>query len=153
MSHIQLNYVFLLFWSIFGKFHWKLVKKNISERSSEIIGKFVFLNKFEKEQIQRKIRICCKQPFLFKAIKLDKYKQNLFFPQNQTHRANNACFSVVLKHFWDNSLKNSLFSPKSEYLRKHLRNTSKVCFSQQFEKGQIQRKIWISLNCPFWINQ
>ena len=30
MSHIQLNYAFLLFWSIFEEFHWKilfLVKK------------------------------------------------------------------------------------------------------------------------------
>ena len=25
MSHIQLNYVFLLFWSIFGEIHWKLL--------------------------------------------------------------------------------------------------------------------------------
>ena len=41
--------------------------------------KVIFLNKFEKEQIQRKIRICCKQTFLFKAVKLDKYKPKLFF--------------------------------------------------------------------------
>ena len=53
-------------------------KKKISQRSSEIIRKFVFLNKFEKEQIQRKIRICCKQPFLFKAVKLDQKKKIVF---------------------------------------------------------------------------
>ncbi len=35
------------------------IKKNISERSSEMIRKSVLLNKFEKEQIQEKIRICC----------------------------------------------------------------------------------------------
>ena len=82
MSHIQLNYAFLLFWTILGEIHWKhlfLDQKNYSERSSEIIRKIFFFNKFEKEQIQSKIRICCKQPFLFKAVKLDKYKQKLFF--------------------------------------------------------------------------
>ena len=55
MSHIQLNYAFLLFWSIFGEFLLKLLflvkKVTISENSPEILRKFVFLNKFEKEQI------------------------------------------------------------------------------------------------------
>ena len=67
--HIQLNHNFLLFWSIFGEIHWKLLflfkKVTISERSSEILRKIIFLNKFEKEKIQRKIWIWCKQPFLF----------------------------------------------------------------------------------------
>ncbi len=36
----------------------------------------------------------------------------------------------VLKHFRDNSLKNSLFI-KKKYLRKKLRNDQKVCFTQQ----------------------
>ena len=48
-------------------------KMTISEISSEILGKFVFLNKFEKVQILSKVRICGKQPFLFKAVKGDKY--------------------------------------------------------------------------------
>ena len=52
MSHIDLNYAFVLFLSIFGEIHRKilfLVKKvTISERSSELLRKFVFLNKFEK---------------------------------------------------------------------------------------------------------
>ena len=73
MSHIQLNYSFLLFWSIFVEIHWKslfLVQKmTISERIWEILRRFVFLNKFEKGQIQRKIRICCKQPFFFQNSK------------------------------------------------------------------------------------
>ena len=61
--------------------------------------------------------ICFKQPFLFKEVKLDKYNQKLFFPQTEIHTAI-ECFSVVLKHFWGNSLKTSLFSPKIDYLRK-----------------------------------
>ncbi len=51
-----------------------------------------------------------------------------FSPQNEPHTAK-LCFSVVLKHFRANTLKTSLFSPKSDYLRKVHRNTQKVCFS------------------------
>ena len=83
MSYIQLNYAFLLFWSIFELILWKLLflvqKVTILEWSSEILGKIVFLNKFEKGQIQRKIWIFCKQTFLYKAVKRDKYEQKLFF--------------------------------------------------------------------------
>ena len=77
MSHMQIIYAFLFFLSIFGKIHRKilfLVKKvTLSGSSMEILRKFVFLNKFEKGQTKRKIWICCKQPFLFKAVKGDKY--------------------------------------------------------------------------------
>ncbi len=52
LCHIQLNYAFLMFWSILGQIHRELIflVKNmaISERSSEIPRKFVFLNTFEK---------------------------------------------------------------------------------------------------------
>ena len=41
----------------------------------------------------------------------------------------NYAFFVVLKHFLGNSQKTSIFSPKSDYLRKEHRNTQKVCFS------------------------
>ena len=62
MSHTQLNYAFLLFWSILGEIHWKflfLIKNvTISEKSSEILWTLVFLNKFEKGQILLKICIC-----------------------------------------------------------------------------------------------
>ena len=52
VSDIQLNYAFLLFWSIF---FWNSLKTSLfikkvtfSERSTEIWSKFVFLNKFER---------------------------------------------------------------------------------------------------------
>ena len=51
-----------------------------------------------------------------------------FSPQSEPHTAK-LCISVVLKHFRGNSQKTSLFSPKSDYLRKEHRNTQKVCFS------------------------
>ena len=59
ISHIQLNYAFLLFWSIFGLIHWKLLflvqKVTISERRTEILRKFIFLNKFERGKPRGKI--------------------------------------------------------------------------------------------------
>ena len=56
-----------------------LIKQNYLRKEVWNTQKVCFLNKFEKGQILRKIRIYCKQPFLFKAVKLDKYKQKLFF--------------------------------------------------------------------------
>ena len=62
MSHIQQNYASLLFRNILGEINGKIpflvTILIISERSTEILRKFVFLNKFEKGQILRKIWIC-----------------------------------------------------------------------------------------------
>ena len=67
ISHIQLNYAFPLFWSFFGLIFRKLLvivkKVTISESSTEILRKFVFLNKFEKGQILIKISICLNNYF------------------------------------------------------------------------------------------
>ena len=67
VSHLELNYAFLLFWSILGEIQSEvlfLVKKGaISERSTETLRKFVFLNMFEKGQILRKIWICLNNCF------------------------------------------------------------------------------------------
>ena len=82
VNHIQLNYVFLLFCRVFGKFdeNFSFIQKvTISERSTEILRKITFLNKFEKEKIQRKICIWFKQQFVFKAVKWDNYQQKQFF--------------------------------------------------------------------------
>ncbi len=74
MSYILLNNAFLLFWSIFQDIHRELfilVKKvTISETSSDILRKFVFLTMFEKEQILWKIWISFNN-FLIKAVKVD----------------------------------------------------------------------------------
>ena len=67
VSHIQLNYAFLLFWSILGEIHRELhflvQKVTISEKSTEILRKFVFLNKFEKGKSRGKFRICLNNCF------------------------------------------------------------------------------------------
>ena len=132
ISHIQLNYVFLLFWSIFGEIHRELLffdqKVTISERRTEILTKFVFLNMFENGQILRKIWICLNNCFLTNQWNGTNIKQKLFFSPNEQHTAK-LCFTIVLKHFGGNSQRTTLFRPKSDYLRKENRNTHKVCFS------------------------
>ncbi len=104
----------------------------ISERSSEKHRKFGFLNKFEKEQIQRKILICCKQPFLYKALKLDKY-----------YILAKLCFPVVLNHFRGISPKTSFFGQKKNISERSSEIIRKFVFLYKFEKEQIQRKIRI----------
>ena len=74
ISQIQLNYAFLLFWSIFGEIHWKilfLVKKEISQKEAQKYSKHLFFSTNLK--IQRTIWICGKQLFWFKPVKWDKY--------------------------------------------------------------------------------
>ena len=52
MSHILLNYAFLLFWNIFVEIHRELffldIKVAISETSTEILRNFVFLTMIER---------------------------------------------------------------------------------------------------------
>ena len=56
--------------------------------------------------------------------------KNCFSPQNEPHTAK-LFFSFVLKYFGGISLKTSLFSQIIDYHIKKIRNTLKVCFSQQ----------------------
>ena len=110
------------FWGFHRELLFLVQKVIISERSSEILRKITFLNKFEKEKCQWKVWIWCKQPFLFKAENGTIINKIIFSPQNEPHTAK-LCFSVVLKNFWGNSLKTSLFSPKIDSLRKKFINT------------------------------
>ena len=56
MSHILLNYDFLLFLRILGEIHREPffldIKVTISEKSTEILRKFVFLTMFEMENTE-----------------------------------------------------------------------------------------------------
>ena len=66
--------------------------------------------------------------------------------QSEPHTAK-LFFSVVLKYFWGNSQRTSIFSQKN--LRKEHRNAQKFVFLNKFEKLQILWKIWITLNKLF----
>ena len=134
MSHTQINYAFLLFWSIFGEIYIELPflvnKVAISERSTEILRKFVlfFLTCFLKVHILNEIWICLNNGFWLNHWKGTNIKKNCFSPQGEPH-TDKRCFSVILKHFRGNSQRTSLFSPKSDSLWKEQGNTQKICFS------------------------
>ena len=136
MSHILLNYSFLLFWSIFVEIHREiffLVKKvTISETSTEILRKFVILTMFEKWQILRKIWICLNF-FFYQTSKRGHILTKTVFHPKLSHIQLN-CFSVVLKHFRGNLQRTFLFCQKSDYLRNEHWNTQKVCFSYHVRK-------------------
>ena len=76
VRHILLNYVFLLFWSIFVEIHRELffldIKVAISETSTEKLRKFVFLTIFERGKSWEKFNFF-KQFFLNIPLKWDKY--------------------------------------------------------------------------------
>ena len=88
----------------------------ISEKSTEKLRKLFFLACLKRVNIEENFDLF-KQLFLIKSLKGDNINQNCFSPQSEPHTAK-LCFSVVLKHFWGNSPRTSLFCPKSDYLRK-----------------------------------
>ena len=76
MSHIELNYSILLFWSIFGEIYWKCLffyQKLLTKKEAQNFQKLWFAQQFKKEQIQLKIWILYKQLILVKPVKMDKY--------------------------------------------------------------------------------
>ena len=84
MSNIQLNYALLLFWRILEEIHRELLfldqKVTISERRTETLTKFVFLNMFENGQILRKIWICLNNCFWSNQWKGTILKKYVFLP-------------------------------------------------------------------------
>ena len=66
MSHIQLKYAFLLFWSILGDIHNEilfLVGMWLSQNGALKYSESFFFNTLEKGQILRKIWICLNNCF------------------------------------------------------------------------------------------
>ena len=118
---------FVAFWGNSQRTSLTSQKKKISETSTEILRKFVFLTMFEKWQILRKIWICL-NIFFYQTSKRGHILTKTVFHPKLCHIQLN-CFSVVLKHFRGNSQRTFLFSQKSDYLRNEHWNTQKVCFS------------------------
>ena len=67
----------------------------LSERSSEILGKFVFLNKFEKGQARGKFGLDVNNPFCTKQLNGANINENCFTPQNEPNTIK-LCFYIVL---------------------------------------------------------
>ena len=75
--------------------------------------------------------------------------KNCFSTQNEPYTAK-LFFSVVLDHFHANSLKKSLFSQKSDYLKKEHRKTQKVFFvSTSLYRGKSRGNCGFVVNNPF----
>ncbi len=98
-------------------FSFFVQKVNFSEMSTEILREFVFLNKFEKGKIVRKIGFVYRNVFDQTSKMGEILTKTKFSPQSEPHTAK-LCFSVILKHFQGNSQRTSLFSQKRVYLRK-----------------------------------
>ena len=125
VSHIQLNYAFLLLWNIFGKIPQRTSlfspKMTISERSTEILRKFIFVNIFKKGANPEE--------------NLDLFK--IFFDQTSKmgEILTKTCYSpktmlfCCFEAFMGISQRTCLFSQKSDILRKEHRNTQKDCLS------------------------
>ncbi len=123
---------FSLVLSIFGEIHRYLLflvqKVNISERSTEILRKFVLINMFEKCKSKWKFWICLTNVFDQTSKIWKILTKTCFSPQSEPHTAK-LCLSVVLKHFWRNPQRSSLFSQKRGYVRNQHWNTQKVYFT------------------------
>ena len=154
MGYIQLNYAFLLFWSILGKIHRKILffnqKVTISERSREILRKLVFLIKFEKGQIQKKNWICCKQPFLFKAVKREKILTKTVFLFKISHLPLKYSYLLFWRIINWKLLVLVIKVTISERSPEILRN---FVFLNKFETEKIQKKIRFVLKNPFCSKQ
>ena len=148
VSHIQLKFAFLLFWCIYGEIQRELLFlfkiMTISERSSELLRKFVFLNKFEKGKIQRKIWICLNNCFWSNHLKGTNINKNFFSPVCEPYTAK-LCFSFFLKHFWGNSQRTSFFIKKKKFFFK-VSNIQIKWFSVVLKHSQnfFLFQIWLS---------
>ena len=76
VSHIEINYAFVLFWSIFGEIHWKLpflVKKWLPQWEAQKYSESMFFPTSLKRRKSRRIFGFFKQMLLINPIKGDKY--------------------------------------------------------------------------------
>ena len=85
VSHIQLYFDFLLFWSIFGEIHRELLFFVQKLNSTDILRKFVILNMFEKGQNLRKIWICLNKCFWSNKYKVTNVKKIFYSPKWATY--------------------------------------------------------------------
>ena len=156
VSHTQLNYAFLLFWRIFGEMrreHFFLVKNvNISERSTEILRKLVFLNMFEKGKSWGKFGFVLTTVF-GQTSKRGQILTKTFFLQNMSLIHLNYAFLLFRSNIRLIHWKILFLVQKVTISEKSTEIFRKFVFLNEFEKVQILRKISIFLNNFFWSNQ
>ena len=99
LSHIQLNYAFLLFWSIWGEIHRELffldIKVTISETRTEILRNLVFLTMFEWGKSWKKFGFV--QTTVFDQTSKSGYN---FFFYVFVHKLSHILLNYVFLLFW-----------------------------------------------------
>ena len=99
MSHIQLNYAFLVFWIIYAQIDWKLPiwwKKRDYQKETKKYTESTFLNNFEKGLILRNGFDLMETTFLGQTSEVGQIiSKEDFPPQNELHTAK-LSFSYVL---------------------------------------------------------
>ena len=148
---------FLCFEAFSGEIHRELLfldqKVTISERRTEILTKFVFLNMFENGQILRKIWICLNNCFWSNHVKGNKYKTKTVFLPKVSHIQLNYVFLLFWSILEEIHRELLFLDQKVTISERRTEILTKFVFLNMFENGQILRKIWICLNNCFWSNQ
>ena len=130
--------LFCCFEAFFGKFKRTYL---FSPKSDSLIKelrntqKVFFSQHVWKDANPEKNLHLFKQLFLNKPVKGENINQNCITHQSEPHR-DKLCFSVVLKHFWGNSQRTSLFSPNMTLYEKSTETLRKFVFLNTFEKGK-----------------
>ena len=99
VSHIQLKYAFLLFWSIFGEIHREhlfLFQIWLSQKGAQKNSESFFSLRVWKGAHPEKNLDLFKQLFLIKPLKWDKYKKKLVF----LLKVNNIQLKYAFQLFW-----------------------------------------------------
>ena len=119
VSHIQLNYAFLLFWSIWEKFTENFSfysKKWLSQKSALKYSERLFF------------LTCCFEPIFRKSTKNISFRWNKFFSHQNEPYTTKLSFSSVLKHFYGYWQKKFLWG-KIVFFPSNELHTDKVSFS------------------------
>ena len=136
---------FEAFWGKFTENFSFLSKKSLSQKEAQkYLESLFFSTRLKRGKSRWKLGLVINNPFCTKQKNGTNINKNRFSPENEPHTTK-LCFSVILKHFLVISLKTSLFIQKSGFLRKKLRITTNIFFSQQVWKGANLRKIRICL--------
>ena len=139
MSHILLNYAFLLFLSILGEIHRELffleITVTISEKSTEILRKLFFLTMFETDNLEENLALI-KQIFFKQTSKRGYILTKTVFLFKVCHILLNYAFLL----FWSflGEIHRELFfrNIKVTISEKSAKILRKIVFLTMFERGK-----------------
>ena len=138
MSHIQQNYAFLLFCSIFVEIHRELpflVQKWLSQKGVLKNSESLFFWTCLKRGKSWENLDLCKQLFLIKPVKGDNINKKCFSHKSE-QPTTKLCFSVVLNHFGGSHRELLILVKKVAISERSTVKLSKKNFLNMFEKGK-----------------